>query len=59
MNGIFKLLGLGKKRDFTSKVLARYSARAAVSSFARGLFDAEDSNSLNERFAKAKRQVER
>ncbi len=59
MTNILKLLGLGKKSDFTSRVLDRYGSNKPVSSFARDLFRTENSDSLNERFAQAKRIVSR
>ncbi|WLG46426.1 hypothetical protein [Pseudomonas sp. FP1740] len=57
MTGLFKALRSNTKGDFTSKVLDRYSSKKAVSTFARDLFRSEDAASINERFAKAKRNV--
>ncbi|ELK4796403.1 hypothetical protein LER27_28690 [Pseudomonas aeruginosa] len=59
MNRIIKALGFGTKGDFTAKVLNRYSSKKAVGSFARGLFKLENADSINERFAEAKRKVSR
>lgn len=59
MTNILKALGFGKKNDFTSRVLHRYSSNKPVSSFARDLFRSEDAESLNARFAKAKRLISR
>lgn len=50
---------VGKKSDFASKVLDRYSSKKAVGSFARGLFSSESAASINARFAKAKREASR
>ncbi|MBD8622417.1 hypothetical protein [Pseudomonas sp. CFBP 13727] len=50
---------VGKKSDFASKVLDRYSSKKAVGSFARGLFSSESVDSINARFAKAKRMASR
>ncbi|MFJ4588099.1 MULTISPECIES: hypothetical protein [Pseudomonas] len=57
MTGLLKALRSNTKADFTSKVLDRYSSKKAVSTFARNLFRSEDAASINERFAKAKRNV--
>lgn len=50
---------VGKKSDFASKVLDRYSSKKAVGSFARELFKSESAESINERFAEAKRVASR
>lgn len=57
MIDLIKALRSSNKRDFATKVLKRYSSKQAVGSFARELFRTEDANSINERFAKAKRNV--
>lgn len=59
MHHIFKALGFGKKSDFAAKVLNRYNSKKPVSAFARELFRSETAESLNERFAQAKREVSR
>jgi hypothetical protein len=58
MTGFFKGI-VGKKGDFASKVLNRYSSKKAVSTFASGLFSSENADSINARFAKAKRVASR
>lgn len=57
MTGLIKAFRSNSKSDFAAKVLSRYSSKKAVSSFARDLFRSEDAASINERFAKAKRNV--
>jgi hypothetical protein len=58
MNDLFKAI-VGKKGDFASKVLNRYSSKKAVGLFARELFRCENAESINARFAKAKRSASR
>jgi hypothetical protein len=57
MSNLLKMIG--KKDDFASKVLSRYSANKAVGSFARDLFRSEDADSINARFARAKQSASR
>lgn len=59
MSDLLKAIITGKKGDFATKVLDRYSAKKAVGSFARDLFSAENAESINARFAKAKRSASR
>lgn len=56
MNDLFKAI-VGKKGDFASKVLSRYSSKKAIGAFARDLFRSENAESINARFAKAKRSA--
>lgn len=58
MNDLIKAI-IGNKADFAAKVLNRYSSKKAVGSFARDLFRSESAESINARFAKAKRVVSR
>jgi hypothetical protein len=57
MGNLLKMIG--NKGDFASKVLSRYRAKKAVSSFARDLFRSEDAESINARFARAKKSASR
>lgn len=57
MAGLIKASRSDSKSDFAARVLDRYSSKKAVSTFARELFRTEDAASINERFAKAKRNV--
>lgn len=58
MNDLIKAI-VGNKADFAAKVLNRYSSKKAVGSFARDLFRSESAESINARFAKAKRMISR
>lgn len=57
MTNLIKAFRTSRKSDFATKVLNRYSSKKAVGTFARDLFSSEDATSINERFARAKRNV--
>ena len=52
---LLERLGLRKREDFLSRVLRRHRENAPVSDFARELVRSETAATINERFARAKR----
>jgi hypothetical protein len=59
MGRFLKFIGLGRKDDFVSRVLARYRSNKPMSPFVRGLFESESAESINARFAKAKNEMKK
>lgn len=58
MMKIFKsLLGLKRVDTLTERTLKSFEQHKPVSKLARKLFDSETSDTLNERFARAREQV--
>ncbi|TMO72453.1 hypothetical protein CWC17_13685 [Pseudoalteromonas sp. S3785] len=46
------------KQDFTQRVMTRYEKNTPTSNLAKSLFSGETKESINARFAKAKKAVE-